>query len=95
MPMKIFTYLNICLKKKLGDQRRLPDSTIISNKINTDRNESSIGFSKNKDRFYYFRVKDQFISDSKGKPMPLNIDLANVEQEDLIAIYLSLDEKTR
>lgn len=83
------------LEDESWGQRRLPDSTVINPAINTSANESSIGFSADKSRFYYFSVKDQFLSENKGKTIAQNIDLSGVEQEDLIAIYLSPDEQTR
>ena len=73
----------------------MPNGTLLNPAINTKENESSITFNAAKDKFNYFRINDLYLSTDKSEPTKEKVSVKGVEQEDLIAIYLTKDAKTR
>lgn len=75
--------------------RHLPDGTFIKPELNTKKNESSINFNVDKNKFYYFRVQDMFVSEEKKAPENTHSNTNKTPQDQLIAIYINKQENIK
>lgn len=76
-------------------QRTRPEGLHIPKSVNTPQSESGINFSADKRTFYFYRNTDLYASENGGSPVAQKVEVGDLTDADMTAIYTNKEANTR
>jgi outer membrane protein OmpA-like peptidoglycan-associated protein/tetratricopeptide (TPR) repeat protein len=87
-------YTNYDPVYKMWLPRSKADGVVLNKNIESEGNESSITYSKDLKRFYFYREGGLWVSENLGDPVLTDIKAEGFKEKSIVSIVISRDEET-